>query len=164
MQRWREDRVTERSRKQMFALRCRESHGGRKLSLSLMSVSAWEVESRKENRRKRRTGTQREGKFQRRNKDVKKVRARGKGRRIKPSGKTGQTGKVGRVRDVEKERGFGGSQQWQYSKPEAEAGHCEPCWCGLRSNFLSLRWRRSFLFFCLGFLSAREHRSRPGRS
>lgn len=49
--------------------------------------------------------------------------------------------------------------------PEVEKGHCEPGNCGLRSNFLSLRWRRSFRsfrsfrLFCLGFLSGRKHRS-----
>lgn len=89
------------------------------------------------------------------------MRARGKGRRIKSKGKSRQTGKVERVKNVEKEldRGEARSPLWKCGERKAEAragdGHCEPRWCGLRSNFLSLRWRRSFLFFCLGFLSAR---------
>lgn len=91
------------------------------------------------------------------------MRARGKGRRIKSKGKSRQTGKVERVKNVEKEldRGEARSPLWKCGERKAEAragdGHCEPRWCGLRSNFLSLRWRRSFLFFCLGFLS-------PGQS
>lgn len=79
-----------------------------------------------------------------------------------------QNDKTERVRDADKrarqgEKGgdHSGSAASQ-ERPEdgAGGGHCEPGCCGLRSNFLSLRWRRSFRLFCLGFLSVREHRSR----
>lgn len=81
--------------------------------------------------------------------------------------KTGerQKGKVERVKDVGKEQGRGkgrghrGRRQQAKGRGrmlEVERGHCEPGNCGLLSNFLSLRWRRSFRsfrLFCLGFLS-----------